>query len=198
MAGAIIVPGSPGRSYRVFGATSGGGPTWTTVWSNALTDGDEPNWGNTVFVNSIDHILLGAATGQTCRLTLRFATLSSGRTADIYFAQQGAGDVYDFNTTPAHVLFGGTSITGDGTTLNYVSDPFTLPETYDNSKNYVVAADFQNGSGSPSLPGGTTGANQGHLRYSASVPDAATVNKSGYLSDGDAVFRMVAKIEIST
>jgi hypothetical protein len=171
-----------------------GGVSWTTVFTNALDGGTETGWAGSTLVVTIPTAALSAASGQTCRITIKFSALGNGTTVQAFMAQQGAGDVYDFNTTPATINFSGSgTITGDGSTLTYVSDSFSLPEAYDHTKNYNVAFNFGAGTVT-ALSKALTGA---HIRYLGSPGDAATVNKSGYLSDSDGTHEFVSQIEIS-
>jgi hypothetical protein len=170
-----------------------GGVSWTTVFTNALDGGTETGWAGSTLVVTIPTAALSAASGQTCRITIKFSALGNGTTVQAFMAQQGAGDVYDFNTTPATINFSGSgTITGDGSTLTYVSDSFSLPEAYDHTKNYNVAFNFGAGTVT-TLQKTLTGS---HVRFTSGA-DAATVNKSGYLSDGDGTHECVSQIEIS-
>lgn len=174
-----------------------GGPSWSTVWNDALADGTDNGWGGFTYVQTIGAARMGAATGQTCRVTVKFAALGNGVTVALYVGQRGAGDRYDFNTTPAHVLFSGGDITGDGSTLTYVSDSFSLPEAYDETKDYNFA--FQFGAGTVNAPVKDTSGNGTDQAgsYKAGA-DAATVDKSGYLNNGADRLEFIAKVEVST
>jgi hypothetical protein len=137
-------------------------------------------------VSVIDNRYLVGLAGTEARITVGIRDLGGGggTGSAFYFGQQSAtGDPYDFKSTPVHVLFGGTDPIAVGSLTNiFVSDWFTLPEPFDNTKNYICAVNW----GTPGSiflisvrdsPGSSPG-NSYYLKSGSG--DAATIDKSGY------------------
>lgn len=163
----------------------------TTVFDPTL-GGGEGGWAGFTIVEVVAAANLLAATGNQARVTLAFTTLANGTTIQAYIGQQAAaGDAYDFDSAVQLTFSGSGTITGNGSTLSYVSDFVTLPQSYDNTKNYIVC--LQASAGTLSTWNSASGT--GNAVYYKSGADAATINKSGYSSDG-AGSRTVDKIEI--
>lgn len=180
---ALVLPG-PNGPRIVAGAVA------QIVFQDSLPNSDA-NWGGFTSVAAIGDSLMGPATGTQVRLTVMFSALASFATCAFYMAKQGAGDSYDFLNTPAHMLFGGGDITGDGVTLTYISDWVNLPEAYDETATYCVSGQF---TGSP-ITSAANSSLPGTASYYKLAADAGTVNKSGYTSQG-AAFDFISKIEI--
>lgn len=136
--------------------------------------------------------VLAPAVGTQVRVTLEFLAFSAGATAAAYMAQQATvGDVYDFANTPSHITFSGGDITGDGTTLTWVSDWVNLPEAYDESKAYIVSAQF----GVTPLVDLSYDGPGSNVFYLHVATEAALVDKSGY-NNNNANSEFVTKVEI--
>ncbi len=98
--------------------------------------------------------------------------------------QATSGNAYNFLNTPSHVTFSGGDLTGDGSTLTFVSDWVNLPEAYDNTKDYLVSAQFGGalGSGAAYMATGTATGDTNWYSTFLSTDTAATVNKVGNYS----------------
>lgn len=175
--------------------------SWTTVLDLDMESAGDGGWGggNYTVVAVIPAAELGAATGTWARATFTWVAFASSATAQFYMGQQAAsGDAYDFLNTPAlnQITFSSSpTITGDGSTLVYVSDPFQLPETYDNTKKMVVAVQF-NGS-TITISSDASPTHTGAATYYNSGLDARTANKSSYFANNTGSVEILSKLEIS-
>ena len=165
----------------------------TTVYGPLTLATTDAGWQGLTFVQLLNASNLLNASGTQVKLIVNFQALSAGNGANVYIGQQAAvGDAYDFANTPAHVLFSGADIVGDGSTLTYTSDWINLPEAYDETKNYLVSAEFPGG--------GTTNllrtANTGDQNWFKSGADATTVDKTGYTAYLTNTAEFVSKVEI--
>jgi hypothetical protein len=172
----------------------GGGPT---VVYNVALSGSDNGWENITFVQLLAAGNLGAATGTQARVTVKFAALPNLGGARVYIGQKAAaGDAYDFNTTPAQVLFGGGNIVGDGVTLTFVSDFVTLPEAYDETKDYLVSVFITNVAGT-NLPMASSTGDANYFAIGDNAGNKAeTPNKTGYSTNLTNTAEWVTKIEI--
>jgi len=102
----------------------------------------------------------------------------------------GSGDPYDFSTTPAQALFGGSAskVIAAGTTE--WSDWVTF--SYNKSDDFL--ASFYCNGGASSDAASYNSALTGASDYEKTANDAATVDKTGYSSNSD-VLALIDTIE---
>jgi hypothetical protein len=116
----------------------------TTVYDqSAILAGTNDGGGNgaTNLRNVLAASLLSAATGTQCQLTFLFGNTEGTETPAIdtvYFGQKGASSP-DFAGDQVQVFFGGSATMNGSASGVVVSDVFTLPQTWDNTKDYVVS-----------------------------------------------------------
>lgn len=93
---------------------------------------------------------LSAASGTACQLTLLFGTDCPTSLAlnTLYFGQsdQGANSI-KFSGDQVQVKFSGGATVNGGAALVVTSDQFTLAQSFDNTKDYLLATHFNNGTG---------------------------------------------------
>lgn len=138
-------------------------------------------------VQRLDAASMMAGTGNRVRLTLKWSTLAGADFAnaitDCFIGQASAGgDPYDFLGTPTRVTFGGANGAAFVSSGTVVSDWVTLPESYDETKSYCVAWNWNAAAPSYASFG---------LMYQVTaqgynkpgVAEASTVDKSAYFQD---------------
>lgn len=167
----------------------------TTVFEVTLS-GSESGFGGYTVRDIIDAANLAAATGPYVKVTLGLSSLGDGSTVEAYIGQQAAaGDPYD--TTQMVQLtggdFGAGTYTKSGTGAATIASGFVqLNEAYDETKHYVIAAQF-------SAAAATTfklsaAANRSYYRFGADADVEAPAGPDP--TDNGAFTTIVAKIEI--
>ena len=166
--------------YRFGG---GGGAYATAVsWAPALTSG---GWdGYTIRIRLQAAYLLA---GSKVRLTVDSTGQPLNMGAMYCQVRNMAGDLYDFETTPIPVTFGGSGTISTGSGSLYVSDD--IPLVQNATKDLIISAYFNSTS---TLQ--RTGTVDGLSHFYKSGNDAAKVNATGYAEQTPAV--MVTKVEI--
>lgn len=160
-------------------------PVGTLVYDiSGATFTNDSGWSGYTLVFLVPAVLMGAASGTKMSVTVQFFTALAGTATMIgYVGQKAAsGDVYDFAGTPSQFTWGGNTIyTGNASTLVLDSDLVTLPQAYDETKDYLFSFYF-GGTGQVSL--GKGGASTGLASYyKASTNEAALADKTtGYSS----------------
>lgn len=129
-----------------------------------------------------------------CRVTFAAQDVTNGLTIDkAYIQTQGAGDAYDFSTTPVQLFFdGGSAGFAISAGATKVSDTatFTIPA----STNIVISIHTSATSGGGGKSGLATG---NRMYFLASTDDAATVNTTGYSASTDGTVWPIARIEVA-
>lgn len=159
----------------------------------------DPAWQGFNQVLVLTSSLLSSATGQYARFTWLFSSgTSSGILDNAYVARQstaGGAEIFDFSNTPSQIQWAGaTSLTGISavsSATTFVSDFVLLPETFDNTKTYLVAQHC-NSSGSVNSVDGA-GANGAFFK--AGAAESSIVDKTGF--NTYAAFSFIAKMEVS-
>ena len=168
-------------AYR-FGGGGGGAYATAVSWAPALTSG---GWsGFTIRIRLQAAYLLA---GSKVRLTVDSTGQPLNLGAMYCQVRNMAGDLYDFETTPIPVTFGGSGTISTGSGSVYVSDD--IPLVQNATKDLIISAYFNSTS---TLQ--RTGAVDGLSHFYKSGNDAATVNATGYAEQTHAV--MVTKVEI--
>lgn len=171
-------------------------PTITEVFA-VTPSGGSNGWHGFTLAQHIPATLLAAASGDWIRLTLEFTTLANGaQMTGLYIGENTAGDAFDFDAgTKVQVTFAGIgTITGDGSTLIYVSDWVQLPQMYDEAVPLAVAVQFS-AAATVNLATGIALNQTSHYKAAA---DAATDDKTGYTFNALNSALLVTKIEIAT
>jgi hypothetical protein len=160
------------------------------VYGGNILNNTNTGWQGYTLVTVLNAADLKPSSGSEVRIAIAFGAASAGQTTVAYIGQQAtSGDPYDFKATPAQFTFGGIgTITHDGVQQLYFSDWITLPEAWDNTKNYCVAFQFSAG-GTTDIRHTSATSTSGITYYKAIAAEAATVDKSGYspLFSGNAV-----------
>ena len=166
----------------------------TTVYNiDQFSGAPDVGWEGFTFVDTIGSANLLAASGSKATITI-YLVCPAGSTVVAYFGQQGGANQFSFTGTQVQLKWGGlNTLTCDGVATSWDSDVVTLGESYDNTKNYITAAQFTGG------PNITTKyvANAGDNGWYKSGANAATTAKSGYSVNRTDVSEMVTKIVIS-
>lgn len=162
----------------------------TEVFSRVLST-DSTVWGGYTLVVVVPYTFLGGP-ANTVKLTMTGPSTSSTQITNMYVGHKGAGDSYDFASTPTQITVGGNgsfTIPQNGT---LVSDDINF--SYDGVTDLSIAMAFTNPS---DIRGVFSGAGCSYF-YKASVSDAATVNKSGYTPGGSNpnLCAVISKIEM--
>jgi len=164
-------------------ATRGQNGIWTlaTQWAH---DESYANWAGFTLRVVIPASALIA--GSRVRVTL--SAESQMDIPAVYVGHAAAsGDVYDFESTPTRLLFGGNTTASVPANGDLVSDGVSF--SVNPAKNLIVSAYASSGRSRKitTLPGWTT-------RYTTGN-DAATVNPTGYLTSAYAA-NLVRKVEV--
>lgn len=179
-----------------------GGATWTTVYdeSGVLNGTDDGGGdGGATFVIVARSALLAAAAGKTkARVTIRYGSAcpaGGSLPASFYFGQGAStGDEYDFAAAPVAVTF--PSAITPGPNLEYVSDPITLPQNWDATKNYCLAFVLSDGAATmTTVYAPVTGAQNYYMDPGTNPP--AQVDKSGGTAFTADHAWFLTKIEVS-
>ena len=165
--------------YIGFGA--GSLTTWQQVATDALTNGDSPNWNNYTIVWFYPQASLTVTGGEAIRLTIK-APSATGCTIDkCYIGQADAAysaTSPSFAGTPTQVLFSGSASlstgTGGATTLSDQAT-FSIPA----SNGLIIAVHTTASVWSVPSSAGNSPANW-KFSYKSGVDEASTVSKSGY------------------
>ena len=167
----------------VFGGGGGGAYATAVSWAPALTS---DGWsGYTLRIRLQAAYLLA---GSKVRLTVDSTGQPLNMGAMYCQVRNMAGDLYDFETTPIPVTFGGSGTISTGSGSVYVSDDIPLVQSA--TKDLIISAYFNSTTTMRRSNSAVTG-----LSYSyKSGNDAATVNATGYTTQTRAV--MVTKVEI--
>lgn len=173
-------------------------PTITTVYDHTFTSSDN-GWGGFTIISCIPESALAAAsgTGTWARFTVEFTSFGNGSTMVAYWGESGGGggDIIDFNGNQRPVTFSGNgTLTGDGSTLTFVSDWIELGEPYDEAVVHNFAAQV---TGTVNIGRLLSGVN-GNTIFFVGGADAATTNKGAYAQHLTNTAMLVRKIEIST
>jgi hypothetical protein len=116
----------------------------TTVFdqSGSMAGSDDGNTNsNRNFRVQFTSAILSAASGNLCQLTFLWGTAEgseAGAVTDCWFGQQGATPP-DFTGDQVQVFFSGSAGFNGSAAGVVTSDVFTLPQAWDNTKNYVCA-----------------------------------------------------------
>lgn len=170
----------------------------TTVFNIDLSAGTiDVGWQGYTVAIVLPAATLSAATGDQASVTLFLRTFSSGDTLTAYIGQAaGSGDAYDFAGNQVQLLWSGSgTLTGsDLTDSTYASDFVTLGETYDETKNYLVAVQFVGGLVDGRYVDGVGGGGN----YYKLGAEASTTDKTGYTLENGVTNRAqhVTKLEI--
>jgi hypothetical protein len=149
------------------------------------SDGNSIGWGGLTLRQIIPATAL--ISGSAIRLTLQSATTLGCAITSLHIQRQGAGDAYDFDSTPAQFTFSGSSSVSLTTNASVTTDALTF--VVDSTKNYVVSAYITSGDVARIT------ALSGWVAYYKSGDSASTIDVSGYLTSGFAA-NLVRKIEI--
>lgn len=167
----------------LIGQSATGAYATAVSWAPALTSG---GWsGYTLRIRLQAAYLLA---GSKVRLTVDSTGQPLNMGAMYCQVRNMAGDLYDFETTPIPVTFGGSSTISTGSGSVYVSDDIPLIQTA--TKDLIISAYF-NSTTTMQRTGTVDGLS--HF-YKSGGNDAATVNATGYAAQTHAV--MVTKVEI--
>lgn len=179
--------------------------SFTVVYdvTSALIGTDDGDTDATInFRQVIPSSNLSSATGNKCKLEIRFGTLcptESGTITGMYFGQKGA-TAPNFTGNQVQVTFSGAGTIDGGAAKVMTSDVLTLGENWDNTKDYVFSIHFKTGS-TASFSVSTLGAVTGPTTYldgGGADTSSLTVPGNGMaLHDTNVVF-FVEKISISS
>lgn len=144
----------------------------------------------TVFLSG----LLSNTGKKYVRVTFYAQNVTLGLTIDgAYIGLQGAGDAYDFLSTPTQLTFdGGSAGFAIAAGASKVSDGvvFTIPA----STNIVITSHTSANSGI----GGKSGLASGNrLYFKSGVSEAATVDVTGYTASTDGTVWAIGRIEVA-
>lgn len=171
----------------------GGAANVALVWSDTFAPGSPGNstgWNGFTLRQTISAADTSTS-GANIRVTLAASSAAGCSVSKVYIQEAaGAGDTYDFSTTPVQVLFSGSGsvVLGAGGTV--ISD--TLVFAFDHTKNYVISAHFNAVSEVRSFVAGG-----GSQAWSKAGDDATTVNATGYSPSAANSVRLVSKIEVA-
>lgn len=171
----------------------------TTVYGPVTFNVGDPGWAGYTFVHCISASNLAAivGTGATARFTLEFNSFSAGATAVAWWGESGGmgSDIIDFKGDQKRLTWGGNdTLIGDGTTLIFVSDWITLGEPYDEAVVHNLACEFTGGTVNLlKLAGGSPGNSSFYMPGA----DAATQNKSTYISHTTDAAILLKQVEIA-
>ena len=155
----------------------GSDATWVNV--GLFTDADDVGWAGYTLRQVYDFSTQVGVAATRFKIALR-ASSSEGLIIDAcYMGVQGAGDVYDFNTTPVQVTFSGAA--GFTKTAGGIAVSDAIDLSVSASQNIVVSM-YGNTAASDgfSYNGSVTGAEV----YFKLASDASTVNATGYTHYG--------------
>lgn len=164
----------------------------TSILTGTDDGGGDGLDGNRVVITS-----LGAGVGGETqfRVTIRWGTACPTETGSLsdMFGGRGAaaGNTYNFANTPTRVTFSGAHSANGSAAGIVVSDWVALPETYDNTKPFVVSWLIKSGSTSSSSVATTTATEL----WFAVGSDPSLQTTTG-LTDQGAQAYLVEKIEI--
>jgi hypothetical protein len=125
---------------------------WTTVYDATsllagTDDGSSSGFTNHMVMRQRFHAAdLAAAPGTQARVTLLWGNASGSSSTgflNVWFGQAGASNA-DFTGNQVHLTFSGINTCPSGLSLSVTSDPFTLGETFDNTKDYVLGSWTEN------------------------------------------------------
>lgn len=176
---------SGARGHHGLLLAGGGGGAYATAvsWVPSLTSG---GWsGYTVRIRLVAAQMLA---GSKVRLTVDSTGQPLNMGAMYCQVRNMAGDLYDFESAPIAVTFGGSGTIATASGTVYVSDDIPLVQSA--TKDLIISAYF-NSTTTMQRTGTVTGLS--HF-YKSGGNDAATVNATGYSAQTHAV--MVTKVEI--
>jgi len=173
-------------------STLGGAPVtpfptlgWQTTFSKTMT-AEEAGYGGYTHRQPIPFYTL-AVSGTAIRITVEAGTGGSAGVSNMYIQERGAGDEYDFLSTPVPVTFdSGSSSVTVAAGVPKLSDEIAF--TFDRDKSYVIAIYF---GGAATLRRESDVGNS----YYKGGSDAATVNASGYSLTGGRMY-FIKQVEV--
>ena len=138
--------------------------------------------------------LLSNTGKKYCRVTFYAQDVTLGLTIDgAYIQTQGAGDAYDFSTTPVQLLFDGGSAgfaIAAGASKATDTATFTIPA----GTNIVISCHTSANSGIGGKSGLATGS---RLYFKAGASEAGTVDVTGYTASTDGTVWPIGRIEVA-
>lgn len=166
-----------------------------TLYTQAL-DANTGGWNNYTVVMRFAPAALTLPTAPILRIRFTFeaATTEGFQIGAAYVGHRaGAGDAYDFSTTPVQILFGGSGGVTISTSSTSTSDWATF--AYDKTSDLLVAWYFNSTTDSPRAKTGLS--NIYNYDNGAGGNSASTVNKSGFsVTNGRQLG--INKIEVET
>jgi hypothetical protein len=155
----------------------------STIFTQALdTDGGALNGLTLVQRIAAAAMTLPAGTITQMRFSFQAGNAEGLVITNAYVQHRaGAGDAYDFSTTPIQILFGGSGTKTIAATTTEVSDWVTF--AYDKTTDLLIS--FYSGGGTTNdTMRYKTGLNTTNFSdYFKTANDAATVNKTGYTAN---------------
>lgn len=162
---------------------------WTTVFS-AVMNAFSTAWNGFNLRAYFAAVGLSDVTGTHVRLTLESGS-SDCVIGAMTLGHRSSGDNYDIDGTPTPVTVGGLTSFTIPTAGTLVTD--AIPFSFDGSKDFVVAAYFNGGSGHDAVRANASTANT-NTHAKAGSNETATGNVTGYSTSGGV--RMINKIEV--
>jgi hypothetical protein len=189
-----VVPVKAALAKTLDNATlsAAGGHAWTTTFSATL-NADSDGWNGVNLRQQFAAAALSTS-GGLVRITLQAGSSQDAIISSCYIGHAaGAGDAYDFDGTQVQVTFGGSAGVTIPANSSVVSD--LIPYSFDEAKNFIVAAYFNGGTSHDMVRANTSAANT--TKYEKTAADeTSTANVTGYSSA--AGLRLINKIEVAS
>ena len=185
----LILPHTRGLYVPNVAARGAAAAAWATSWSATMTGDQGSRAGYTIRnIYGAADLTQSASAGKT-RITM-INTAGALSIDACYIGHQGAGDAYDFDSTPVQIKVGGAGSFSIGTT-DTLSDEavFSLDET----KAVVIAFAINAGASGNNRYLTPSGGLAAYEKSGAS--DAATVDATGYSAAANGLV-FVNKIEV--
>jgi len=167
--------------------------TFETAFDKTLT-GNSDTWGGATLVQLIPASSLGGAADKL-KLTLQGATLAPTGVVAAYVGHRGAGDSYDFSSTPVAITVGSAGAFELAQSGSAVTDDIIFP--YNGTSDLLVAFAFTTNTAKDDIRTLFSG-NGCSYWYKYGGNDAATVNKTGYTAAGSNpnALAIISKVEV--
>lgn len=180
--------------------SGGGAATWHTVYDKSSVLAGTDDGGGDQQINLRDvaaSTFLTSGSSTTARITILWGTASStvtGAFITTYFGQRNASTI-SFKGNQVQVLFGGGAPTSSAAGTN-LSDQFTLGETWDSTKDYILAYQIKNDGTVHISQASNTGSTTYFLQTASNESSQTTpTNSASYTTLANTVTSMT-KIEI--